>query len=128
MSIDCFAVGTDCRKPVHEHEPDPNYRALSQTQQQALRYARTDGVRILISACGPDEAVRASVDHTHRPYWKRAIEYPQWATYKSLYLHGVIRLVQDNPAHPYFYKAEPVAAHPLNKLPVPAPTLAGGAL
>jgi len=122
MPTDCTAVGTDCRRPVHEHKPDPKYK-LSPTQAKALRYVRLGDVTFYIAPCGPDDAVSASVDH-NRPYWVRNQTLPHWDTYKALYRHGVIRLVQKDPRFPYEYTAEPIAAHPVNHLPVPAPTLA----
>lgn len=116
MQSDC-AVCTDKRLPLHRHDPDSAY-VLSATQHKALGYVRRGAVHILIAACGPDDAERASVDHHDRPYWVREQELPHWNTYKALYLHGVINLRQRDPRFPYDYVAEPNTAHPINIPPV----------
>lgn len=104
----------DRRKPCHSHAPNRTERGLTESQKRALGHARTDSVRVLISACGPDAATAASVQHMV-PYWYRKQDLPHWKTYKSLYLMGLVILVCDNAAYPYDYKVRPNPAHPLNR-------------
>lgn len=100
------------RRPCHEHEPRPHL--LSHTQHQALGHIRTGCVRVLISACGPDSAVGASVHHPDAAFHVRT-GLPGWQTYKVLYQAGVVVLRRTDEKYPYDYRIELNPAHPINK-------------
>jgi hypothetical protein len=78
-----------------------------------MTYVRQRQVRAVISKCGPDRAVAATVDYVDMPYVP-GCNLPTWDTYKALYQAGVVILRQDDPRFPYDYIVEPHPGHPLN--------------
>jgi hypothetical protein len=99
------------RRPCHAHEPDPTFTPTDE-QQEALRQVRTGGVHALISACGPDHAVGASVNYLYS--FTLGVGLPLWDSYKVLYQAGVVILVQEDPRYPYAYEVRLHPNHPLN--------------
>ena len=87
---------------------------MTPEHRRAMRIVHDGRVRFLISACGPDDALACGVDHLETPYVRYA-DKPGWQTYKELYQHGLIRLVQDDPAYPWGYRAEPHPDHLYNR-------------